>query len=84
MIKTYFFIISTYNPKISAIPSNTIPSITNPKLIYCFLVKRSFKNIRSKQIVRIQWNEAIGAVSTGLIGATKMNVIVPNVSALHI
>ena len=64
----------------SAIPIKITPSTTNPKLIYCFLVNLSFKKIRANMIVRIQWNDTIGAVSTGFIDAAKINVIVPKVS----
>jgi hypothetical protein len=39
-----------------------------------------FKNILANTIVTRQYNDVMGAVSTGLIDAAKINAIVPNVS----
>jgi hypothetical protein len=73
-------VLLVYKPKILANPSMTMPSTTKPKLIYCFFDKRSFKNIRANTMVRRQWKDVMGAVSTGFIDAAKMKVIVPKVS----
>ena len=64
----------------SAIPIKATPATTNPRLTYCFLDKRSFKNNRSNTMVKRQWKETTGAVSTGSIDAAKIKAIVPKVS----
>ena len=56
--------------------------IKNTKLRYCFLVSRSFKNIRANMIVTRQYDDVMGAVSIGLIATAKVNDIVPIVSQI--